>query len=217
MQQQASLETSLVTLTVTIKRLNQRFLSGFGIFACMALLVVLSHGILQLLGLVVCLIFGNALSEVWRVRRHTLDEAAALVGATTDRQAVASLLLLDRTCRLNSPTDYHVRAQINHALVRLLPRLTEEELHQLTPEQRAGLVQLTRLVFTHTLLTRQLFVPPPQFPTQRQVDFGVSLFLVLSSLKQPGAEATAQLVLTHYSNERLREAAQEYLNTLNMP
>jgi hypothetical protein len=211
MQQQASLETSLVTLTETIQRLNQRFLSGFGLFSCMLLTSILASGIFHFLGLIVCLVFANALREVWLERRRALDQAAALIGSTTDRQAVGALLMLDRACNLNSPTDYHVRAQINHALVRLLPRLTEAELQQLAPEQREALVHLTRLVFTQPVLGRQLFVPPAKFPSQRQVDFGTILFLCLATLKQPGAEDCARLVCERYSNSRLKEAAQEYL------
>ncbi len=47
-----------------------------------------------------------------------------------------------------------------------------------------------------------------------QAELATAILLALASLKQPGGERSARRILTHFKNESLREAAQEYLNSL---
>jgi hypothetical protein len=95
-------------------------------------------------------------------------------------------------------------------LHRLVPRATVDELERLGESECRELVALTYLTLGPHLVQTRL-MGATKIPRAENIEFGIALFLALATLKQPGAEKSARFVLKRYANERLREAAQEYL------
>ena len=97
-------------------------------------------------------------------------------------------------------------------LRRHLPRATEDEIQRLSPVARRYLASLLRPSLGS--IWTQLLFAPNQEPNMSQAELATAILLALASLKQPGGERSARRILTHFKNESLREAAQEYLNSL---
>jgi hypothetical protein len=95
----------------------------------------------------------------------------------------------------------------------LLPRLTTGDLRTLSVAERKALVHLTRDILKQDQVGRSPWEPFAHL-SNRTVEFSIILFLTLASLKQPGIEKEARAILKSNDEERLREAAQEYLSAL---
>jgi hypothetical protein len=88
-----------------------------------------------------------------------------------------------------------------------------DELERLGKEERKELVSLLTITLgPHFVRTR--LMGASKEPNGKNIEFGIALFLALTTLKEPGGEKSARLVLKRYSDERLREAAKEYLSAL---
>ena len=149
-------------------------------------------------------------------RRKVLAEAIIPLGTFQERAGLGTLLRFRRALVFTTEEERKLHALCVNPLHKLVPKATADELERLGKGERKELVSLLYITlgphFIHTRL-----MGGSKEPNAKSNEFGIALFLALATLKEPGGERSARLVLRQYEDERLREAAQEYLNTLNMP
>lgn len=145
-----------------------------------------------------------------RRRRKALAEAIGPLGLFQERAALGTLLRFRQTLIFTTDEECRLQALCVRPLHRLVPRATVDELERLDETECRELVALTYLTLgPHLVRTRLL--GGTRADNVANISFGIALFLALATLRQPGAEKSARFVLEHYADERLREAAQEYL------
>ncbi len=146
-------------------------------------------------------------------RRQMFTKAQQVLMQAMDRSTLGPLLQIRVECLNSSQLEAtRLASTCDTFLLRRLPRATEDELLRLTPEERKILVRL----LPHALgspLTKPAF-QPNQEPNLSETEPATAILLALATLKQTGGERTARRILKHFKNESLREAAQEYLNSL---
>jgi hypothetical protein len=163
-------------------------------------------------------IAGIALLGIWW--QFWLEKRVTVLGRlqmeltdTLERHDTGWILLLHQHCKPLSKLDTPVQTSCKSALRILLPRLATGDLRTLSAAERKALVHLTRDILKQDQVGPFIFRPFAHL-SSRTVEFSIVLFLTLASLKQPGMEREARAILKHNDEERLREAAQEYLSAL---
>jgi hypothetical protein len=146
-------------------------------------------------------------------RRRILEEAIVPLGLFQERAGLGTLLRFRRTLVFTTDEECKLQALCVNPLHKLAPRATVDELERLGKEERKELVSLLTITLgPHFVRTR--LMGASKEPNGKNIEFGIALFLALTTLKEPGGEKSARLVLKRYSDERLREAAKEYLSAL---
>lgn len=144
-------------------------------------------------------------------RRKVLEEAIVPLGSFQERGGLGALLRFRRTLIFTTTEENKLQVLCINPLYKLVPKATADELERLGKGERKELVSLLYITlgphFIHTRL-----MGGSKEPNAKSNEFGIALFLALTTLKEPGGEKSARLVLKRYDDERLREAAQEYLS-----
>ncbi|WP_394793146.1 hypothetical protein [Armatimonas sp.] len=158
------------------------------------------------------IILANALRRSKQRRRAFITAFLALSHRASRTEIEAILRMRTASFDSRAPEEGKLQAICDSLLRCYLPRATEDEIQRLSPEARRCLASLlrpslgsiwTQLIFAHN-----------QEPNMSQAELATAILLALASLKQPGGERSARRILKHFKNESLREAAQEYLNSL---
>ena len=207
----------LAPLAEDLHRENQRanWISLLGALAFSALVLLLGYaffgktfslGGFMGMGAVRC---ANALRGNKR-RRQAFTKANHALSQAMDRSTLGPLLQMRSACQSSSlPEAQRLSGTCDTFLRRRLPRATEDELEQLSTEERKILARLLSQSLGGPL-TKPAF-QPNQEPSLDEAELATPILLALTSLKQPGGEKSARRILRHFRNEALREAAQDYL------
>jgi hypothetical protein len=146
--------------------------------------------------------YGPMRSSLNPSRDVLLRAAIALLDDLTRADVPALLTLLQALEQGRGDAknqEQRIRKVAFQLLARHLPRTPQSELETLSAANRRYLVrELKRLA--------------PRAPNTFNIELAIQFLLVLAELNQPGAENRAQYLLAISDDERLREAAQEYLN-----
>ena len=162
-------------------------------------------------------LFGLRQEGFSRVRRRkVLAEAIIPLGEFQERAGLGTLLRFRRALVFTTEEECKLQALCVNPLHKLVPRATVDELERLGAEERKELVSLLKITLgPHFVRTR--IIGASKEPSGKNIEFGIALFLALTTVKELGGEKSARLVVKRYEDERLREVAQEYLNSLRMP
>jgi hypothetical protein len=150
----------------------------------------------------------------YKRRRKAFAKAHQALMQAMDRSTLGPLLQIrDAAKDYWLPEVTRLASTCDTFLLRRLPRATEDELADLSQNERKILIRLLPRALGSPL-TKPAF-QPNQEPSLSEAEPATAILLALASLKQPGGERTARRILKHFKNEALREAAQEYLNSLS--
>ncbi|MBB6052799.1 hypothetical protein [Armatimonas rosea] len=217
-QKEARKEETPTELYQRLRRTTAPLLFFLAGIALLGVTLVLKHDELPtvLFRIASLAIFGVYYLYFREARLTLLGRLQAYVTDAPERHDVDWILRLHHSCKPVLPEDGRTQEWCQSALRQLLPRLTSDELRHLSPQSKHSLVLLTR-----TTLRRDwwevFFLRPYTEPSNRRIDFGIILLLSLATLRQPGVEREAREILGKVQDERLREAAQEYLSALGRP
>ena len=184
------------------------FIAPFAAVGALAIIVLLEevYGYLLFFGVLIGLVL---------MFRRTAQEARMMKGNVQDIQRLRGHLpgkispdvapiLLSVMERLGPQPGSEAKAlsvEIQDALTRVLPFLTFVELQRLERGHRAFLIETLR---ERTGLSGAV-----------SADWIIAVLLTLATLLEPGAEATARTLSIRDRNERVREAALDYLRTIS--
>lgn len=214
--------TDLAPLAEDLHRENRRaFWRSLGI-------VLVLYGVLSLIGVRMDPLnpfrfwsFGVVITTpLFRVVRHYKRRQQAFTKAhhaltqAMDRSTIGPLLQMRAACQSSALSEAQRLSGTCDSLLRSrLPRATEDELELLSPKERKILVRLLPIALGSPL-TKPAF-QPNQEPNASEAELATAILLALASLKQHGGEKSARRILKHFRDEALREAAQDYLNSLS--
>lgn len=214
-QKEARKEETPAELYQRLRRTTAPLLFFLAGIALLGVTLVLKHDelaavLFQIASLAICGVYYMYFREA---RLTLLGRLQAYVTDAPERHDVDWILRLHHSCKPVLPEDGRTQEWCQSALRQLLPRLTCDELRHLSPQARQSLILLTRATLRRDWW-EVFFLRPYTEPSNRRIDLGVILLLSLATLRQPGVEKEAREIVRRVQDERLGEAAQEYLGSL---